>query len=89
LGWVYHIATGTKGGFQLAAIPSQITMRQVLDFFLAKRKAEPDGDCPVMCALRETVTPGQKAFAKLTLAEITSRRYKMSHKRPRWKYRVK
>jgi DNA-binding IscR family transcriptional regulator len=71
---------GMKGGFQLATSPAHITMRQALDFFLAKKTVEPDGHCPVMCALREKVTPGQEAFAKLTLAEIAARPYKTSHK---------
>ena len=59
---------GSKGGFQLARRPEQITTGEIVEFFLAKHSVEPEGNCPVMCALKETVTPGQQAFARLTLA---------------------
>ncbi len=71
---------GSKGGFQLARRPDQITTGEVVDFFLAKHSVEPDGNCPVMRALQETVTPGQEAFAKLTLAEVTARFPRRSQK---------
>src|SRR6202165_4402346 len=61
---------GTKGGFHLAVGADQITTGQVIDFFVPKYEAEPDGDCPVMRALRETTAPCQKAFGSLTLADI-------------------
>jgi Rrf2 family protein len=61
---------GTKGGFQLGMRADQITTGQVIDFFASKYEAEPDGDCPVMRALRETTAPCQEAFGSLTLADI-------------------
>jgi len=77
---------GSKGGFQLAARPDQITAGKVIKFFLAKHPlakhpVDGDGDCPAMCALRETVTPCQEAFARLTLAEIVAGYTKRSRKR--------
>jgi DNA-binding IscR family transcriptional regulator len=48
----------------------KITTGQVIEFFVSKYEAEPDGDCPVMRALRETTAPCQKAFGSLTLADI-------------------
>ena len=71
---------GTKGGFQLRASAYQITMGEVIDFFLPKYEAEPDDDCPVMRALRETTAPCQKAFGSLTLADIAAGRYKPCRK---------
>lgn len=67
---------GTRGGFQLAASPDQITTGQVVDFFVSKFEAEPEDDCPVMRILRETTAPCQEAFRSLTLADIAARRYK-------------
>jgi Rrf2 family protein len=61
---------GTKGGFQLVVGADKITTGQVIEFFVSKYEAEPDGDCPVMRALRETTAPCQKAFGSLTLADI-------------------
>jgi DNA-binding IscR family transcriptional regulator len=72
---------GSKGGFQLARSPDQITTGEVVNFFLAKHPIEPAGDCPVMCALQETITPGQEAFARLTLAEIVAGHTKPSNNR--------
>jgi Rrf2 family protein len=72
---------GSKGGFQLAARPDQTTAGEVVNFFLAKHPAEPDVSCPVMRALRETVSPCQEAFARLTLADIAAWRTKTSHSR--------
>jgi hypothetical protein len=40
-----------------------------------------DGNSPAMCALRETVTPCQEAFARLTLAEIVAGYTKRSRER--------
>ena len=71
---------GSKGGFQLARVPSQIRTGEVIDFFLAKHPIEPQGDCPVMCALHETISPGQDAFARLTLAEIIAEHGRGSRK---------
>jgi Rrf2 family protein len=63
---------GSKGGFHLAARADQITMREVIDFFLARHPAEPDKDFSVMRVLEKTSAPCQKAFGKLTLADIES-----------------
>ena len=73
---------GSKGGFQLAAKPGHITTGQIIGFFLSKQTIEDEGDCPVMCALRETMKPAQNAFARLTLSDIVSGRFK-AHNRPR------
>ncbi|SRR5713226_6858200 len=72
LAWAGFVTSrrGAKGGFQLAVGADQITTGQVIDFFVPKYEAEPDGDCPVMRALRETAAPCQKAFGSLTLADI-------------------
>lgn len=72
---------GSKGGFHLAASSDQITTAQVIDFFVSKTEAEPDGDCPVMRALRETTAPCQQAFGSLTLADIVAGRSKPCRKR--------
>jgi Rrf2 family protein len=63
---------GSKGGFRLAARADQITMRKVIDFFLARHPAEPDKDFSVMRVFEKTSAPCQKAFGKLTLADIES-----------------
>jgi DNA-binding IscR family transcriptional regulator len=62
---------GSKG-VQLPSSPDQITTGKVIDFFLAKHPLEPEGTCPVMCVLREMVTPCQEAFARLRLEDIAS-----------------
>lgn len=67
---------GTRGGFQLTASAEQIKTGKVIDFFLSKYEPEPDLDCPVMHALRETTAPGQEAFGSLTLADIATGRYR-------------
>lgn len=72
---------GTKGGFQLTANAEQLRTGEVIDFFLSKSESEPDRDCPVMRALRETTAPGQKAFGNLTLADIATGRYSLPRKR--------
>lgn len=64
---------GSKGGFQLARSSSELTTGEVIDFFLAKHPTEPAAGCAVMQALDEAISPGQEAFAKLTLAEIATR----------------
>src|SRR5260370_26368095 len=61
---------GTKGGFRLAAGSDRLTTGDVISFFLSKYQAAPDGDCPVMRALRETSAPCQEAFGRLKLADI-------------------
>src|SRR5262252_1804859 len=61
---------GTKGGFQLAKSAEGITMGQVIDFFLARHPVEEDWKSPVVRALRQAMAPGQRKFAKLTLADV-------------------
>ena len=63
---------GSKGGFQLAAEPSRITMGAVIDFFLARHPVEPTGDFPVMRALEETMAVCQKKFAQMKLSEVAT-----------------
>ncbi len=69
---------GTRGGFQLATRPDQITTGQVVDFFVAKFEAQPEDDCAVMRVLREITAPCQEAFRSLTLADIVARRSRRS-----------
>ena len=61
---------GTKGGFQLATSADAITMGEVIDFFLARHPVEEDRNSPVVRALRRAMAPGQRKFARLTLAEV-------------------
>ena len=61
---------GSKGGFHLSSSADRITMGEVIDFFLARHPAEPEEGSPVMHVLRRSVAPCQKAFSKLSLAEI-------------------
>lgn len=63
---------GYKGGFQLASSADQITTREVMEFFFSKCQPEPDGDCPIIRALRESMAPGQEVFGSLTLADIAA-----------------
>src|SRR6266496_845322 len=65
---------GSKGGFQLAAAPDQITTGDVVRFFFSKYRDEPDRDCPVVHVLRTYSAPCQEAFGRLTLADITAQR---------------
>jgi len=72
---------GSKGGFQLAARPAEITMGAVIDFFLARHPVEPEGNSRVMQVLRDSMASCQRAFGKLSLAEVagpTKRRGKKS-----------
>jgi Rrf2 family protein len=62
---------GTKGGFHLAVKPENITMGEVIDFFIARHPVEMDKGSPVMQALAKSVAPCQKAFARLTLTEVS------------------
>ncbi len=61
---------GSKGGFHLSSSANQITMGEVIDFFLARHPAEPEEGSPVMYALQKSIAPCQKAFARLSLAEV-------------------
>jgi len=63
---------GSKGGFQLASSPEGITMGQVIDFFLSRHPVEPEGSSRVMQVLRDSMASCQKAFGKLSLAQIAS-----------------
>ena len=65
---------GSKGGFQLATTPDQITTGDVVRFFFSKYQDEPDRDCPVVHVLRTYSAPCQEAFGRLTLADITAQR---------------
>lgn len=62
---------GTKGGFRLASSAERITMAEVIGFFLAKHPIEPEVNSPVMRVLRDSTAPCQKAFGKLSLAEVS------------------
>jgi Rrf2 family protein len=65
---------GSKGGFHLATSPDRITMGEVIDFFMTKHPAEPEGDAPVIRVLRACIAPAEKAFGKLSLADISKPR---------------
>jgi Rrf2 family protein len=74
---------GSKGGFHLAARADRITMRDVIDFFLSRHPAESDTDFSVMRIFEKTSAPCQKAFGKLTLADIESiRKTRHTNKKP-------
>lgn len=63
---------GSKGGFHLALPAEQVTMAEVIDFFLARHPPEPNENSPVMRVLWNSIAPCQKNFGKLTLAEVAS-----------------
>ncbi len=65
---------GSKGGFQLAKRPKQVTVGEVIDFFLSRHPDDADEESPVMSAFNKTMAPCQKAFSRLTLAEIGFRK---------------
>src|SRR5438876_10927945 len=71
---------GSKGGFHLAACADQITMGEVIDFFLSRHPPEPNGASVVMLVFEVTSAPCQKAFSRLTLADIISTRARPGHK---------
>jgi Rrf2 family protein len=60
---------GAKGGFQLARNPDQITMGDIIDFFLVHHPAAEQDGTP-MRVFYETNAPCHDAFAKLTLADV-------------------
>jgi Rrf2 family transcriptional regulator, nitric oxide-sensitive transcriptional repressor len=70
---------GIKGGFDLAAKPENITMGEVIDFFLARHPAEAHEQSPVMLALAQSIAPCQKAFARLTLSDIAKFSKRRAH----------
>lgn len=61
---------GSKGGFHLAVPPRQITMGEVIDFFLAKQSTELEGNSAVMRVLQACLNPCQKSFGELTVADV-------------------
>ena len=63
---------GSKGGFQLASSADQITMGEVIDFFLTRHAAAPEKSSSVMRTLYDYMAPCQKEFARLSLAEVTA-----------------
>jgi Rrf2 family protein len=65
---------GRKGGFHLAARADQITMGEVIDFFVSRHPADSDNDFAVMRVFERTSAPCQKAFGQLTLRDITKTR---------------
>jgi Rrf2 family protein len=65
---------GSKGGFHLAINPDRITMGEVIDFFMTRHPAEPEGDAPVLRVLRECIAPAEKKFGKLSLASFSKTR---------------
>ncbi len=72
---------GSKGGFHLAARADQITMGEVIDFFLSRHPPEPKGNSAVMRVFEETSAPCQRAFSRLTLADVITTRARPGHKR--------
>ena len=72
---------GTKGGFHLAADANQVTMGEVIDFFLSRHPQEPNGNSAVMRVFEETSAPCQRAFSRLTLADIITTPARPGHKR--------
>ena len=72
---------GTKGGFHLAADASQVTMGDVIDFFLSRHPQELDDDFAVMHVFEKTNAPCRKAFNRLTLADMVSRRGRLGRNR--------
>jgi Rrf2 family protein len=67
---------GSKGGFQLATTPDQITTDDVVRFFFSKYQDQSDLDCPIVHVLRTYSAPCQEAFGRLTLADIAAQRSK-------------
>jgi Rrf2 family protein len=72
---------GSKGGFHLSVRPDQITMGQVIDFFLSRHPQERDDDFEVMRILEITSAPCQKAFGSLTLRDIAAKHTNAARKR--------
>src|SRR5439155_24684438 len=61
---------GSKGGFHLAAEADQITMGEVIDFFLSRHPPEPDDVLAVMRDFDNTSAPCRKALGRLTLVDV-------------------
>jgi Rrf2 family protein len=62
---------GSKGGFHLAVKPEDITMGEVIDFFIARHPMETDKGSRVMQSLASSMMPCQKAFARLSLTDVS------------------
>src|SRR5437667_253594 len=73
---------GSKGGFHLAAEADQITMGEVIDFFLSRHPPEPEVDLAVMRVFEKSSAPCRRAFSRLTLAHMVSRRSSRSVSTP-------
>jgi Rrf2 family protein len=61
---------GIKGGFRLAMLAEEITMGEVITFFMARHPKQPERPSPVMRALEDSMADAQEKFAKKTLAEV-------------------
>jgi Rrf2 family protein len=72
---------GTKGGFHLAADAGQVTMGEVIDFFLSRHPQERDDDFAVMRVFEKTNAPCQKAFNRLTLVDMVNGRSRLGRNR--------
>ena len=74
---------GSKGGFRLAAPATEITLGQVIDFFQARHSVEPEGNSAVMRVLQASLSPCQKSFGELTVADVVGQPRAVATKRPR------
>jgi DNA-binding IscR family transcriptional regulator len=61
---------GTKGGFRLAMPAEEITMGEVINFFMTRHPKPPKESAPVMRALEESMAGAQAKFANLTLSAV-------------------
>lgn len=61
---------GTKGGFRLAMLAEEITMGEVITFFMTRHPKQPERPSPVMRALEDSMADAQEKFARKTLAEV-------------------
>jgi Rrf2 family protein len=61
---------GTKGGFRLAMPAEEITMGQVISFFMTRHPQKPEKSSPVMRALDESMAGAQDKFSNLTLSAV-------------------
>jgi Rrf2 family protein len=61
---------GTKGGFRLAMPAEEITMGEVINFFMTRHPKPPEKSSAVMRALEESMAGAQEKFANLTLSAV-------------------
>lgn len=61
---------GTKGGFHLARKAEEITIKEVIDFFMARHPVEPESDSTIMRVFDELMAPCQQAFERLSIGEV-------------------